>query len=145
MSKKHKPNHRDAELVLRLYELRREAVMRESRSAIQQWLPKSYEDVAELFQPTHPKNAAWRQVGSYFEMAWGFARHGTVDPDLLAENTGEGFLLYAKIEPYLERLREEFSPTVFRNGEWLIAHSDSARERLEMFRKRVAGMLAAKS
>jgi hypothetical protein len=75
------PDHRDAELVLRLYDLRREPVMRASRLAIVKFLPRSYDDVAALIKPDHPDNAAWRQVSSYFEMAYSFARNGIVPAD----------------------------------------------------------------
>lgn len=142
MAKK-KPDHRDAELILRLYDLRREAVMRTSRSAIVQWVPRSFEDVVAITQPSHPQNAAWRQVSSYWEMAYGFARHGILDADLLAENAGEGFILYAKLEPHLARLRAEVSPTILQNAEWMARKCPTAKKRLETVRKRVAAMMAA--
>ena len=45
------PDHHDAELVLRVYDLRREPVMREARSAINgQFWPKSYDDVAAVLR-----------------------------------------------------------------------------------------------
>lgn len=142
MAKK-KPDHRDAELILRLYELRREEVMRNSRSAIVQWLPRTFEDVVAITQPTHPHNAAWRQVSSYWEMAYGFARHGILNADLLAENGGEGFILFAKLEPHLPRLRKEISPTILQNAEWMARKCATAKKRLEIVRKRVATMMAA--
>lgn len=142
MSKK-KPNHADAELILRLYDLRREQVMRESRRAIAGWLPRSFEDVRAIAKLDDPKNAAWRQVSSYFEMAYGFARHGIVPADFLAENAGEGLLLFAKVEPHLKQFRKEISPTAFRNVEWIVKKSPTARERMKLFRKRVETQLAA--
>lgn len=141
MAKK-KPSHADAELILKLYELRRETVMRESRKTIAAWLPRSFEDVAAITKLDDPKNAAWRQVSSYFEMAYGFARHGVVPADFLAENAGEGLLLYAKIEPHLKAFRKAYSPTAFRNSEWLVKKSPVAAERLKLFQKRIATMLA---
>jgi hypothetical protein len=141
MSKKN-PGYRDAELILELYDLRREAVMRESRKAIAAWLPRGFEEVRAIAQPTHPQNAAWRQVSSYYEMAFGFARHGIVHTELLAENSGEGIFLFAKLEPYLKAFRKEVSPTAFRNAEWLVRESPAARERLKLFRKRVEAQLA---
>ncbi len=137
MAKK-KPDHRDAELILELYDLRREAVMRKSRDAIIQWVPRNYEDVLGLTQPTHPINVAWRQVATYWEMAYGFARHGIVHADLLAESGAEGLILYAKVEPYLARLRKEVSPTIMQNAEWMARKSAVAKQRLELIRKRLA-------
>lgn len=138
------PDHQDAELILKLYDLRREPVMRESRKAIAAWLPRSFDDVQAILQPAHPHNPAWRQVSSYFEMAYGFARHGILHTELLAENTGEGLFLFAKMEPYLQDFRRDYTPLAFRNAEWLIEHSPAARERLALFQKRVAALLAQK-
>ena len=140
---KHKPSHADAHLVLELYDLRREAVMRESRKTMVAWVPRSFDDVKAITEFSHPSNAAWRQVSSYFEMAFGFARHGIVPPDFLAEWTGEGLLLYAKLEPHLKRFRKEISPTAFTNAEWLVKKSPFARERLKLLKKRVEAMLKA--
>jgi hypothetical protein len=142
MSKK-KPSHADAELILKLYDLRREPVMRESRKTIAAWLPRNLEDVLAITKLDDPRNAAWRQVSSYFEMAFGFARNGIVPPDFLAENTGEGLLLFAKLEPHLKGFRKQVSPLAFRNAEWLVKKSPEARTRLKLMRKRVAAMLAA--
>lgn len=117
--------------------------MRESRRTIAAWLPRSYEDVVAITKMDDPKNAAWRQVSSYFEMAYGFARHGIVPADFLAENSGEGLLLFAKIEPHLKTFRKQYSPTAFQNSEWLAKKSPVARARLKLFKKRLAAQLAA--
>ena len=99
-----RPTHADAELVLKLYDLRREPLMRESRSALLRWIPRSFGDLRAIVDFEHPDNAAWRQVSSYFEYAYGLARHGIVPADFLAEYTSEGLLLYAKVEPFLAQL-----------------------------------------
>ncbi len=143
MAKKN-PGAKDASLVLQLYDLRREPVMRASREAVRTWLPRSFEDVRAIVRPDHPQNAAWRQVSSYFEMAFGFARRGALHAELLAENTGEGMFLYAKIEPWLSDVRREISPLAFQNAEWVATNTEAGAWRLELFRKRVAAMLAEK-
>ncbi len=135
---KERADHHDARIVLELYDLRREEVMRRSREALFKFLPSSYDEFFAITQPAHPDNAAFRQVSSYFEMAYGFARHGIVQPDVLAESTAEGLILFVKIEPFLARFRAEVSPTAFRNAEWIVAHSASARERYELFKRRFA-------
>jgi hypothetical protein len=62
---KDKPDHHDAELVLKLYDLRREPVMRASRDAmLGKFWPKSYEDFVAVTKFDHPLNAAFRQVSS---------------------------------------------------------------------------------
>jgi hypothetical protein len=139
---KKRPNHDDAQLILKLYDLRREPVMRESRQTIARWMPASFEDVVALTKLDDPRNAAFRQVSSYFEMAYGFARHGIVPAEFLAQNAGEGLLLYAKLEPHLRVFRKEVSPTAFQNTEWLVKKSPYARERVKLHQKRLAAMQA---
>lgn len=140
---KNKPSHADAELILKLYDLRREPVMRESRKTIASWSPRSFADVVAITKLEDPRNAAWRQVSSYFEMAYGFARHGIVPADFLAENASEGLLLYAKIEPHLKAFRKELSPTAFQNAEWLVKKSAFAAERVKLYKKRLTASFAA--
>ena len=138
------PDHHDAELVLRLYDLRREAVMRESRAKMAAFLPRSWEDFVAVTQPQHPSNPAFRQVGSYWEMAYGFGRHHIVNADFLIENTTEGLFLYAKALPFLARFRQETSPTAFRNAEWITTHCETGKQRLEMVQTRIRKMLEAR-
>jgi hypothetical protein len=132
----------DAELILRLYELRREAVMRQARVDVQtKFVPRSFEDVQAVAKPDHPINTAYRMVSSYWEMAAGFVKHKALDLDLFAENCAEGLFLFAKVEPHLERIRKEISPTAYLNMENVVRESAEARRRLEIFRKRVAAMM----
>jgi hypothetical protein len=135
------PDYHDAELVLRLYELRRETVMRQSRNDIMSWLPRTWEDFLAVTQPNHPSNAAFRQTSSYWEMAYGMAKHHIVNPDYLIENTTEGLFLYAKVLPFLERFRKEVAPTAFRHAEWITKNCETGKQRLEMVQGRVRKML----
>lgn len=132
----------DAELILKLYELRREAVMRQARVDVQtKFIPRSFEDVQAVTKADHPLNTSYRMVSSYWEMASGFVVHKALDLDLFSENCAEGLFLFAKVEPHLERIRKEISPTAYLNMENVVKSSATARFRLEIFRKRVAGML----
>jgi len=141
---KGQPDHHDAELALRVYEMRREAVMRESRAAINQFWPKTYDDLLALTKGEHPLNAAYRQVGSFWEMVYSFAKHGVVHPDFWLESNGEGLLLFAKVAPHLERLRAEVSPTAYRNAEWVSRESAEGRRLFGVFTARVQKMLASR-
>ena len=132
----------DAELILKLYDFRREPVMRQSRvDVIAKFVPKSYDDFIAVTKGDHPLNTAYRMVSSYWEMAAGFVKHKALDLDLFSENCAEGLFLFAKIEPYLERIRKEISPYGYQNMENVIRESRVAQARLEIFRKRVAGMV----
>ncbi len=135
---KDRPDHTDVNILLQLYDLRREKVMRESRTAIiAQFNPQTWEDLAAIttnFQ--HPLNAAYRQVSSYWEMAASFVRHGVLNGDMFAEQCGEGLIVYAKILPHLAKIRES-APTAFRNLEWLVENNAEAKRRLEMMQARL--------
>jgi len=136
-----KADHTDAELILRLYDLRREAVMRKARNDLfLKFHPKSYKDVQDVQKRNHPLNTAYRMVSSYWEMAAGFVKHGILNADLFAENCGEGLFLYAKVEPYVGQLRHEYAPTAYVNLEFALKKSDEAMRRLEMVRKRLKAM-----
>jgi len=132
------PDHHDAELVLRLYELRREAVMRESRRYLTaEFWPGSLVDALAITKGDHPGNAAYRQVTTYWEMAYGMARHGIVNPDYLAESTGEGLLVFAKFHPWLAEFRAAVSPRAFRHAEWIATQCEEGRTIFAVFRQRV--------
>ncbi len=142
---KDSPDHYDAELVIKLYELRREPVMRESRANINgKFWPKSFDDVLAVTKSDHPLNAAFRQIGSYWEMVYGMARHGVVHPDFMLESNGEGIYLFAKMEPYLEPYRANHNALAFRNAEWAANETETGRRLLDHFRKRVQQVLPTK-
>ena len=139
------PDHHDAELVIKLYDLRRESVMRQARNAINTWVPRTWDELIAVMQPAHPLNSAWRQTSSYWEMVYGMARHGIVNADFFTENNAEGLLLFAKVAPHLERFRKEFSPTAFTNAEWISKECVVGRQRFELFTKRVKQMQEAQA
>ena len=138
------PDHHDAELVLRFYELRREEVMRASRTAMNQWFPKTFDDLVAVTKPDHPVQTAFRQVVGYWEMVYGMARNGVIHPEFLMENSGEGIFMYARFEPHLAAWRAQFNPRGFINCEWVTTNTDLGRELLKFNRDRYQKMLSAK-
>ena len=142
---KETPDHHDADLVLKMYDLRREAVMRQSRSAINRdFWPKSFDDVVAVTKSDHPLNAPFRQTSTYWEMVYGMAKHGIVDADFLVENNSEGIFLFARVAPYLAQLRRMRSPRDFQYAEWITTHCETGRQLLEYYRGRVAQVLASR-
>ncbi|MGK0481075.1 MAG: hypothetical protein ACJAQ3_001046 [Planctomycetota bacterium] len=132
------PTPDDAQVVLKLYELRREEVIRASRDTLLRWTPKSFEDVAAITAFDHEHNAAFRQVTSYFEMAFGLAKSGAAHSELVADWCGEGFYLFAKLHPFLGEIREKISPTAFANVEWMTENTDAGAKKLSYFLGRLA-------
>lgn len=140
-----KPDHHDADLVLRVYELRREPVMRESRAAInQKFWPKTFADVQAVLKGDHPLNASYRQVNTYWEMVYGMVKHGVVHADYFLESNGEGMLVFAKVAPFLEDLRREHSPLAFQNAEWVAKNTAVGRRAFDMMAGRVKKTLESR-
>jgi len=139
------PDHHDADLVLRLYELRRETVMRESRDAINtQFWPRTFDDVLAVTKRDHHLNRPFRQVSTYWEMVYGMVKHGIVNPEYFLETNGEGFFLFAKILPHLEAYRREVSAFAFRNAEWAALRCPPGRELFETIQARVRKLAEAR-
>jgi len=139
------PDHHDAELLIQVYDLRREAVMRESRRAIlREFWPRTWDDVQAVMKPEHPLNAAYRQTATYWEMVYSIARHGIVHAGFWLENNGEGLFLLAKVEPFLPQIRAAGQPTAFRNAEWVARECPDGQPVYERIKARVAQMAAAR-
>jgi hypothetical protein len=139
---KQAPDHHDAELVLKVYDLRREPVMRESRDVLNRdFWPRNEAEALAILQPAHPLNRAYRQVSTYWEMVYGLCKHGVVNPEFLLDSNGEGLLLYARVEPYLAAIRKATSPRSFEKAEWMAKSCDLGGRFLETFRARVKAKL----
>lgn len=123
------PDHHDAELVLRAYDLRREPVLREARRTLaRDFWPRSLEDLLALARWDHPHNEAFRQVAAYWELVYGMARHGIVNAEYLAESCGgEALILLAKVEPFLPAFRAT-APGFLANTEWIARETAYGRD-----------------
>jgi hypothetical protein len=139
------PDHLDADLILKLYDLRREAAMREARAELtRDYLPKNAKEAVAILKHDHPLNRAYRQVSTYWEMVYRMARYGIIHGDFLVENNAEGLLLYARVEPYLKEIRAAASPVSFRNAEWVATEVPMGRATVERMRARVKKELEGK-
>jgi len=139
------PDHLDADLILKLYDLRREAAMREARAELtRDYLPKNAKEAVAILKHDHPLNRAYRQVSTYWEMVYRMARYGIIHGDFLVENNAEGLLLYARVEPYLKEIRAAANPASFRNAEWVATEVPMGRATAERMRARVKKELEGK-
>ncbi len=138
------PDHHDAELVIKFYELRREPTMREARKALAGFIPKTFDEIAAALKPDHPHNAALRQVTSYWEMVYGMAFHGICHPEFLLESCGEGLFVYSRFERFLEQYRAASGPRAFKHAEWIANNTELGKGLMARHRGRLEAMLAAK-
>jgi hypothetical protein len=128
----------DAEIILKLYELRTEALMREARAWVtgQFWPATADEYFAVALNPADPHNAFLRQVLSYWEMAAAMVVHGALSAELFVDCNGEGFFLLAKFAPILEAIREK-NPGFLAKTTELISRFSSAAQRYDVVLKNV--------
>jgi hypothetical protein len=135
----------DAQLILQLYDLRREAEMRKARNWwFTAFWPSSADDFIKVaFAMGSQENNWLRQVSSYWSMAASFVLQGALNADLflLPAVSGEMFLVFAKVHPFLKELREKAGdPHMFSAIEQVIHSTKFGRERLKFMLKRVEMM-----
>jgi hypothetical protein len=136
------PDRGDVDLVLKLYDLRRETEMRKARTFIMQFDPKSLDDVKSVMALSHPENAHVRQVLSYWGMVADFSLRGLLHPEMFAAHCGEALFIYVKFEPLLPQIRAEINPMFMANVEKLISSSHSIQQRVGQVREMRAKMMA---
>lgn len=109
----------DANLILRLYELRREPVMREARKwFMESFGPDTLAEFRTLCPPGSETNARFRQFTTYYEMVASFITSGVLNEELYFQSGGEMFLAFIRLEPFLADLRTAFqNPGMYRNLE----------------------------
>jgi hypothetical protein len=120
-----------ADLILKLYDLRREKKMRKARNWIFSFNPSSADEIMQTMMD--PEVGPYlRMVTSYWEMAAAFVNHEAIDSAMFNETAGEHVLVFAKIEPFLSELREKFgSPEAFRHLEKVIMSLPHGAERVK--------------
>jgi hypothetical protein len=137
-------NSTDGELILKLYELRTETVMRQARAWIMgDFWPATAEEFFAVQNDFGSQNNAWlRQVVTYWEMAASLVLHGALSADLFVDCNPEPFYLLAKLAPILPEIHAKL-PTYFSRTLQLVENSQPAAARYEAMKKSVEGRRAA--
>lgn len=129
--------HEDADLILKLYELRREPVMREARNWMFTFNPASVQDVMETMVGEHSGHL--RMVISYWDMACAMVTNGAIDEELFNQTNGEHIFVYMKIQPVIEGLRAMFDNQEFlKNLETVVKRIPDIETKLPAMRERMA-------
>jgi hypothetical protein len=139
-------NSTDGELILKLYELRRETVMRKARAWMTgEFWPTTAEEFFTVQNDFGSENSAWlRQVVSYWEMAASLVLHGALSADLFVDCNPEPFYILAKLAPILPDIRAK-SPTYFSKTLQLVEISQAAAARYQASKKSVEVRRQARS
>ena len=133
-----------ANLLLKLYELRREETMRAARNFMFGFNPASAQEYMQAMMG--PNSAYIRMVVSYWEMAASFVTNGAIDPKMFDDVNGEHIATFAKIEPILKDLRETMqSPTLFKNLEQVCMGAPGGPERVRATGERMKQMAAMRA
>lgn len=128
----------DAELIIKLYDLRREPVCREARKFFLGWQPTTVDEVkAILNDGARQENAYIRQATTYWEMAFSIVNTGAIDEELFAKNCGEGILMAVKCQHLAKKFPGVWTRTMAET-EAFIAHHAVAKSKAEMMAKRFA-------
>ncbi len=123
----------DAELILKLYELRREPEMRKARDTVfTEFWPESADDLLAVTRAYGTDlNRYIRMVFGYWDMACSLVLHGALDESLFFDCSHEMYPLFAKVHRFAKEFREATnSPDAFSNIEKLIMNSEQGRARL---------------
>jgi hypothetical protein len=114
-----KATYDDVNLILRLYDMRREEKLRAARTwFVTNFKPKNMEEMAKLAGPGSDGNANFRQAISYWEMVASFVTAGVLNEELLFQNTRELLLFWLRIKPVVKEVREvQRDPNAWKNLE----------------------------
>lgn len=120
-----------ADLILKLYDLRREATMRKARDWMFNFNPTTAEEyMATMMDPE--VGAYVRMVVSYWDMAAAMVVEGAIDADLFNKTNGEHMIVFAKIEPILADLRAMWqAPDALSSLEKVVLDAPGGAEKLK--------------
>ena len=135
----------DAQVLMQLYDLRREPVLRAARKYMTaDFWPQNYEEFRALMNEYGTeRNAFARQCLTYWDMAAAMVLHGAVHEELFLAGNGEPYFLFAKFGEYLPQLRKEYVvPDYLINLEKL-SNRPLGKQRVKQLKERVAARRAA--
>ena len=134
-----KPTHEQAQLQLKLYDLRREERLRKARD----WFAKNFfaetlDEAMKVAPMGTDQGAFFMMVVSYWDQACAMLNYGLLNEDLFFETSGEFVGVWERVKPTIPEARQRFQ-----NKEFL-AHLQKAAERFEQWsEKRSPGQMAA--
>ena len=134
-----KPTHEQAQLHLQVYDLRREARLRQARGwFFRNYFVESLEDSNRIAAPGTENGALAMQVLSYWEQACALLNYELLHEDLFFETSGEFFAVWERIKPIIKEGREKWANSLF------LANLEKAAERFEAWSdSRTPGAVAA--
>ena len=134
----------DANLILKLYNLRRETVMRDARNWFFTFNPTSIQDFIDVLMGEHTGH--YRMVVSYWDMAASMVNQGAIDEELFNASGGELVFVYAKIAKFIPELRQLFgTPDLLQNMETLVKRIPNIDEKIAQMNERMKQFAAIRA
>jgi hypothetical protein len=131
--------HEEADLILKLYELRREETMRRARDwYFRDFNPQSISEFTEAMMGEHSGHL--RMVVSYWDMAAALVNSGAISLDLFTSTNAEHIGVFSKVELLLGEIRGSSGPQFAVNLEKLIDSIPEGRKQVAAFRERLKGI-----
>lgn len=139
MTKDKKGTAKDAQVVIQLYDLRRDPVMRAARKfMVSEFWPQGYDEFkALMLDYGSERNAFARQCLTYWDMAAAMVLHGAVDEDLFHATNTEPYFLFAKFGHYLPQLRNEYISSDFLKNLEALASRPKGKQRIKDYHVRL--------
>ena len=128
-----KPTHEQGQLQLQLYDLRREAKLRQARDWFtQNYFVDSFEDSQRIAPFGSQEGTYLFMVLGYWEQACAFLNHGLLHDQLFFETSGEFFGVWDRVKSIVPKAREMFKQKLF------LANLEKAAQRFEKWQKKVS-------
>jgi len=147
-----KVTHDQADLLLRLYEIRREPKMREARDwYFSKFHPATFEDIQKQAPMGSPESAFMRMVISYWDMAANMVNRGLIEESFFFETSGEQWMVWERIKSFVPQQRERSkNPHMYENLEKHVKKLEAWRKKrapgsIEAMRQMMASMAPPKS
>lgn len=125
-----------ADLIMKLYDLRREETMRDARKWFVAFFPESVEDITKTMLD-EKASAYYRMVTSYWDMAASFVNHGAIEEEMFFDANGESIIVFSKIQPFLGEMRQVMGERYLKHLEMLIMKIPNAEEMLAARRQQM--------
>jgi hypothetical protein len=135
-----KPTHADAELLIRLYELRRDPELRRARKwFLTEFQPRPWEEIKGTYLSHTDEDRWFRMTFSYWEMVGTLVNRGVLHDEIFFEHTGEDVVTWERVKPWLDGARAAIRPTYLHNFETLVKNHVAFRNRLNAAAAKKAG------
>ena len=142
-----KPTTNDAQLIMQLYELRTDPVMRAARKFIVgEFWPQNHDEFKNMMTSFGTEQNAWfRQVLTYWNMAAAMVLQGAINEELFYATNGEPYFLWAKFGQYIPQARKEYIDREFLLNLEKLVSTPKGKARVKGLQERLAVRAAAQA